>query len=863
MRSKKTLLLVAILIIVAAVGGYTAKKKFFDKKPKTPKTQITKPNLPPKRNLVESKPSGLFSETQKTDLFGLTPESISTETQPLTTTKASPFIKITLPPEKALAEGVRLTLEGVSVQSSTGKALNYFWELVAGPGEAIKIEPRNSLTPTLTMGELTQNTTFVLRLTVSDGVNESSADLKLQVFATKLEEKGALGGSIDAVAHLGENYLVGQGNELQLYDANFLKVASSLSDDFIKKIYGLHDTHQQFFAYVQSVQGKWEFVQLAANNVLIKQALEALPAEVYEFHSFYLLGKPYAYTLDPQGVKLWDLEDPKAPKLSKEMPSASTQAVHLSQYDRYLYLADETNIHLFDFNNSLLLASLSSGGSITHMETVELAVSGKPKVFLIVTVGTDRAGQGRQDYGVRLFAIEEAGKLRDEGRILLKDNPPVEAFHLIPGANKGLVVVRHQNQVSLRLVDLNTRTEIALQGIEGIGFTKLSDLETGKIKTEPVTVVADGGGLKVLSFAPKADGKTYQVAQKFMIPGLANASWVMGLNEKLLLVGDGVGGALNLVSVPDLKVVENLPVPFARQMFPAKKMTQQHFWGLLADVQPTGLKLWLFDADGDKAKVKTETLTWDNTGLNPTGFDTVQVAGKNYLAISAMPATSGGALVVKPWPAIATKVEKPIVKKGPQLTTKTPESVPSTIPMTMTYPLTEAYDVVLAPSGAYAYVATGAEGITCVDLLQGRPKSRVRLVLADFIAKGVWLSADGNLLVGAFLRPATQEILIKLYLVQDGYKMVEVGTVSGLPAYRVGAEWKVLPIAFTVDTNFLFVPIGVEGLAVYNISNPKNPSRVAQFKSGKEILGVAILGKYEKFVVAKGAQGITMVQFGF
>lgn len=868
MKSKKLFILglVLLAILLSLLGWKIYQKKFVKVKTDIQKnikqTQIINPHKDNeiKNSGLETQDTLLNNDLNKIESIPFFSESQSGQQFPsgfVTPPKKSPFIEISGATDQKIAEGSQFSMDQIQVKSLNNKPLEYYWELMDGPGDAIKIDNRNRVHPLISIGDLNKNTTFILRLSARDGDYETDVDIAIKAFAAVAISKDSFGGEIRNIIHLGDGYLLAQGNQLKWYDTNLALLGELDMGEKVKDIFVNNQDSNAKWALVHGQNDQWYYV-FVSNQILMKQVIN-LTVGVKQAYVFIYNQTPHVLTMTNDKVSLWDLTNLSQIRLVKEVANPVKEAQWMSYYGGKIYLADEFNIKLVDLSTGNLLVSIPTGGSINYFNVINIIGLGhEQKPYLLVGIGQDRSNMNRLDYGIRLYAIANDGKLNDEGRILLKGNPSVEGFHYIPNVNLGLVKIKKDDHYFLRLIDILGKKELVLQLQNPIQFNHIIDIETGKMGEQPVAIIADGSELLVLDFILPKTIEAYSVKIRNQFKSIQSAHWIHWAGDNKLLLNDSIANKLVLLNVDNTTILADEKLNSEEDIL-FNKNTKDGSWalGIIKDKLTQNVKLYEILSDD---KIKASALPWEHGEFLPQGFDVKKLSGQNYLAMAMMPKKDqgAGALLIK---RISGNVAKNINGKKPLKPVA--ETQLSQKPQEKLYPFEEAYDVVLNDKASFAYVASGKNGVTSVDLLTGEPKTRVRLRVEEFFATRIWMIQEGKILVVSFIRPNTQEVMLKFFRVEDDIKLSELGAISGIPAIKINNTLFPPQVAFTEDGNFIFVPQGKDGLAIYNVSNPLNPSKIVQIPNAVAVNAAAVLGKFEKIVMSQGEQGIKNLSFGF
>ncbi len=942
MKSKRGILLLLVLLIVGGLvfRQFTKKKPEKKKRPKppveervaepSPSPPVASPGAPPALPLapppgttpppmpmmpgVTPPPGPPFPMPPGATPAPLSPKPGATPGPQATgvprtekmDTETQPPIQISMGAPLRLAEGTSLVLEGTQVNYPGRRPLQYQWTLQSGPEDKLELQGAGEMKARLTVGDLDNPQDFILKLRVSDGLTEASGQLQVSAFPAQLRWVGQVGGAVVGVAHLGERWVTARGPNLEIYSST-LEPENQITLDFpVAQFFSIAGSAGSPLIYAQGPEGDWTVVETSSETGSRKSRLPMMGKKIRRrVVPFMIQGQPFAFALLDRGIELWNLSEPRHPRLKSSLANYLKDPLFLTFSGRNIYVADEANIHLVDFSTGQLVASVPAGGSITALATF----SSEQKNFLLAGIGTDRSHQGRRDYGLRFFEIAENGRLGGEQRVSVGEGLPVHHFKVIPGADLALLSAGPPTQLQLKMLDLKARKEIPLQFDQAPVFLALQDIETGKMDESRVAMVADGNQLRALTFQAVGTAPTqFQVGEKRTIPGIMSAAWVRTREDgKQVWVGDEgspSAGALALVDGEALTVVrtENSAGTFpVTAAFPSGVPTGVLLYQAeVSQALPAGspmAALALVDtgsaatAVDSKFGIETSGLSLGVRGpqgvLAPLGVAAwlgVEAVGPEKIPAKKNSKTATKAASPSPKPQAVTE-PKPeeklfigvaisrvsgaiggsglgILKKPLAQDAKT--FLNSDFAKTMTLvPLQDARDVAISPDGKAAFLAGGIAGVIAVDLSRLMPVSRMSLGSNEWSADRVLVSPQGNLVLGSFLHRASGRVIVKIFGVGRELALTEYGTLTGLEAVPKVAGLRVPRLAFTADQLYLFASLPGQKLAVFNLSNPAQPVKIGELTVPGDVLGVSVANRYRDLFLAMGPAGVGKVEFGF
>lgn len=839
--SKRTQLFALFgLIIILLLGGLSLKKKFWDKKPtaKVTKKKTDQAPIELKENSkipeIENplkKPESQASVEEKEkpqELFKT--ESQSTESQNsddsnVEKASISPFIPLKMGTNIRVTEGSQFSLQRVEVESKSGQPLTFFWSLKSGNPQAIVIEGHDQLHPKLIIKDIAEDEIFKLALKVSDGTYSSYDEIEIKASAVKLETVLKKGGSLDHVIHLGQNYFVTHGQEALIYDENFQQLKSFPIQGPIKRLFALHQYQQNDYVYFQNYSKKWFMFRQNSLGMSELKAIDGLGQDIISVKQFMQGNEAFVYVLKSNVLQLFSLKDPQNPQLKNELKHEASQLITMAHYERFVYLADENEIHVYDFNTKRILASLPAGGYLSDMDSFELKELNKIKGFLLLGIGKDLSKRGRMDYGLRLFSISEEGKLYDEGRIRLEGNPQVRKVHLIPGSQFALVNISQEKKKSIRLIDLKLKKELSVKNLDQTFFAQVDEIETGKIEDTPIMALADGDSLRVFNFSGLSTGQA-SIEERLQINQISAARSVKILDENRTLIWDELNSSFVIVDNNNLNIEKAIPLERIESLVLEKTSKATSLFSI---VKREG-KSFLMQLSSRDASWSINKTPLDIQGFQATGIDRVSLGAQSYLAISAMPndQAKGGALFIRPSQADQG------IQSGEEL---------SSFPKTSILPFEEAFDVVFSPDAKFIYVASGALGVTAVDAFVGQARSRVRSTDPQASAKKIWINTKGDFLFAAFQNLESQKIDLKIFAIEKGFRMSELSSIPNLNPVDTYGGMVIPEITLSQNGQFLLIPQGEAGIFVYNLFDPNQVTLVEKRAESGNHLSVGMINK--------------------
>ncbi len=891
MKSKKGLILIVILLLLggALTWQFVGKKKSKPAKTdraKAPQAQ-TEPEAQPKETVPdgeepvgegdtptpiapedlapedETEP-GLDGEVPQDGEIAPSPEAPGGEiprAQP-GETESQPLIQVKMGEALRLAEGTTLYLENTQITYAGKRPLQYQWELVSGSSEKIDLQAKSEPKALITLGNLEAPEEFTLGLKVTDGLTETTEQIRITGFPAQLKMGSQVGGAFTGVQHMGDKWVVLRGQTLEIFSHDLKSLAQIPLPDSVIEYFATVDKSGKGSIFVQDPRGAWTLWQHDPVTAFHSTRLSMMGMKIHRVVPFVLEDQPYVFALLERNIELWNLSDPKKPRLKSALSTQLRNPRTMTYLGRNLFVADEDNIETIEFSTGQPVASVPSGGSVTALQTYSL----DKKNFLMATIGKDRTTKGRQDYGIRIFEIAPGGRLGQERRITVGEGGPVEAAYVIPGTEQAMLKLTSGGEIHLGLYDLRREKLLPLNFAKAPNFISLAGFATGKIEDTPVALIADGNQLRVLKFqAQGSPPQSYQVQESQNIPGILSASWVQASSDgSNLWVGDEgtlAGGALARLQGPQLQITSthNLPGVFPAAMAVATEQDLTAVLNLVEDPQavPVGqaegsLSLFAFSGETPGAPSKLVLgLKTEQGELRPLG---VALRGdeaglKVGIAISRVAGALGGAglaLWQKPKETTASAFLQQDFAKSMELIA-----------------LPDARDVVFSQDGQGAFLASGTEGVIAVNLQTKNPVARMSLGSKDWFADRLLLAHNGKMLLASFINPANRQVIVKIFGILEKFQMQEYGTLTGLKAVETVEGLKAPGMALTQDDLYLFVPLGGNRLSAMNLSNPARPFEITSRELSGEIRDVALANKFKDVFVALGSLGVAQLEFGF
>lgn len=915
MKSKKGLLFIVLLLLLA--GGlywqfiYKKKSKPAPKaKAPVEKAEQERPLAPPKPAAEPASPETLPGKTPPPPQPGLpegAPEGAQLpeggppppppdaseggipKAQP-GTAETQPLIQIDLEDSMRLAEGTTFYMEEAKVDYGGKRSLKYQWELISGPEEKIEIQGKNELKALITLGNLEQPQDFVLGLKVTDGLTESIQQIKITGFPAKLQGVSRTGGAFTQVQHMGDKWVILRGQTLEIRNKDLKTIAQIPVETGVKNYFTTVDKTGQGSLFVQDPKGSWALYRYDPLEEFKVTRLPMMGNKIRKVVPFELNGDPYIFALLEKSVELWNLKDPKRPRLKSSLRTQLKDPMYLSFLGRNLFVADEDNIETIEFSTGQPVASVASGGSITALQTYAL----DDKQYLMAAIGKDRTAKQRQDYGLRLFEIGSGGRLGQERRVAIGEGAAVESAYVIPGTQQAMVKLLKEGQLNLGLYDLQKEKLLPLNFDKKPEFISIADLATGKIDGTPVALIADGNQLRVLSFQGEGTPpQSFQVKETQAFPGLLRAIWIISDAEgQNIWVGDEgstSGGAIARLEGPQLKVLSSTNVSGMVPLAAAGDRNQ-NLVGVLnlvgdpknlpMDQAEGSLSLFALDATdpGKSSKVFLGQKTAEGE-LRPLGLDLGLPAApeapkskaKEKSTDEADPsneapkAPASGTLLG----VAISRVSGALGGAGLGLFTKGRDQSNEAFlqqdlsGMMDLVPLPAARDVALTQDGKGAFLASGVDGVIGVQLQDKNPVARMSLGTKDWFADRVQLAHNGTFLLASFLNPGSRQVILKIFGIGENMQMQEYTTLTGLMAIETVEGLRAPGMALTSDDLYLFFPKAGKRLVVMNLSNPAKPFEITSLELMGEIRDVSLAAKFKKVLVALGSLGVVQLEFGF
>lgn len=809
------------------------------------------------------------------------------------TAETQPLIQIDLEESMRLAEGTTFYVEEAKVKYGGKRDLKYQWELISGPEEKIEIQGKNELKALITLGNLEQTQDFVLGLKITDGLTESTQQIKLTGFPASLRPVARTGGAFTQVQHMGDKWVILRGQTLEIRDKELKTLARIPIETGVKNYFTTVAASGKGALYVQDPKGSWALYQYDPVSEFKKTRLPMMGNKIRKVVPFELNGDPYIFALLEKSIELWNLKDSKRPRLKSSLRTQLKDPMYLSFLGRNLFVADEDNIETIEFSTGQPVASVASGGSITALQTYAL----EDKQYLLASIGKDRTAKKREDYGLRLFEIGAGGRLGQERRVAIGDGAAVESAYVIPGTQQAMVKLLKEGQVNLGLYDLRKEKLLPLKFDKKPEFISIADFATGKIEASPVALIADGNQLRILSFQGEGSPpQAFQVKETQAFPGLLRANWIISDAEgQNIWVGDEgstSGGAIARLEGPGLKVLSSTNVSGMVPLAAAVDRNQNLVGVLNLVGDPKGLpmdhaegSLSLFALDATKPGTPSKVFLGQKTPegeLRPLGIDLGVTPSpeapkaKEKEKPTAKPDPSDQSIETPKAQASGTLLGVAISRvsgalggaglglfnKGQDQSSEAflQQDLPALMDLV---PLPAARDVAITRDGSGAFLASGIDGVIGVQLKDKNPVARMSLGSKEWFADRVQLAQNGQFLLASFINPGNRQVIVKIFGIGENMQMQEYTTLTGLKALETVEGLRAPGMALTSDDLYLFVPMSGNRLVVMNLSNPAKPFEITSVELMGEIRDVSLAAKFKKVLVALGSLGVVQLEFGF
>jgi len=712
------------------------------------------------------------------------------------------------------------------------------------------------------------------------------------------------------VERIGEMTYVSRGRTLEIYDPLMNLVAKTDLESPLMEMAGF-SFQSHSYLYVLTEAGEWLLIDVTDPKGVGKTTIQKNGAffknlRIWEPKTASPTPELFITALDQGNGMLWSFNDPANPQVKLQLKGSYKDPRKLLLWGKNLYLADAESLSTLDGTNGILTASLPAGGVVTGLDVVER--QGKP--FLVVSLGGGEKGPGVGDLGLRIFEIGVAGKLGNERRIHLKGNPSVERLHVVPFTTKLLLGVKLKEELSLRVFDLATESEVPLDLPADLKFAALFDFATGRLNNIPMAVVADASALRVLKFSPVGNPPTrYKVeSAKTSFSTLAAGGVRMGPGETsvfLLDLGSMINPlvpALQEISTADFSTKNTLVLGDGSYLsdFALTDRPKFNFAVNLNDASP------LSPESQKSSGAPAQTLPSETQPAAPASGASVRGSAEGKLRVFATDTKPMSfflsvarlfgdqkegnesrplgidALINPNGILVATAVGKISgmgLRTGLTLIRIPPEGDPSAVlkgdlSQKMTYiPLADARDVRLSRDGKWALVAAGIEGLAVVDIEKNKVviKSNPQ---QGALADRVLLSNDQKKVFVSFLSassiPNAEEsgevagvpASMSIFYFDEG-KLGVWGAIKGLSSFTLPYGVRAASGALSSDDLYLFVANGRKGVWAYNASDPSSPVLIAKLPTHGIATAVTVGQKYKNIYIADLVNGLEMAEFGF
>ncbi|MCB1214358.1 MAG: hypothetical protein KDK66_02660 [Deltaproteobacteria bacterium] len=839
MKSKRLIWLSSLLVILLVVALW----QFWPKSKKSNKDQ----------GLIgteEIKDFGEVESKKESPPQAPLPSQAPPTTAPVSAPPPSSLL-VKAPDRLSVAEGSSFYLQGFQVTYQGKNKLVYDWKLIKGPSDKIEWVklPESPSELQILIGNLSEKTDFVISLKVSDGVQEAEDRVTLTGVPAKLKLVQQLGGELLDLQALGDQWLALWGRSLQLY-SNQGSLIQRAQLDFVPQALFVPQpaTLKEFL--VQDKQGDWYWIQLGEEGIQSQRQLPMLGNKVSYLKSLNLRGKPYALARLPEGVELWNFEDARKPKLKNSLKISLDPQARLALWEQSLFVVGEQEIQVYELTSSRLLASLPSGGSPQDLQII----SWKQKNYLALSIGQDRTGQARQDYGLQLFEISTDGRLGSARRLPLKE--PMESFLWL--AN-GYFVFNFANlpskafdfnftEKSISLPSLSAlgpypqlwrssyinQIQVWLRGASALALINLSDLKGELLEThssvdEVLWLKAQGdtdlwlgekrSGTYTLKLLSQAD---LSLKQAWSLAGeLRN---LVVFKKQALILSHGEEEKATLGSIALISpVTSNASQASQELQAPSKKLS------------------WLPGEWGSSLSDK-QIMAWD--------LDFKETQQKQNLAVAVSASPSGGDQEgVLFWSQKAgDDLNKLLVQDLSEQSQLLNQS--------------GAKNLSLSQDGRALIVAAGLNGLVVFDLERLQVVTRLSFGEAWSVSR-VEISPTGNLVLASIVELATGRTVLKLFSINPDLRLEEYANLGDLPSWQSHQTWENSSWALTYDDYYLFLPKRGGKLEVYNLSLPTKPFAIAELNLGSEVLSVTLAKQFKEVFVALGKDGLAKLNFGF
>lgn len=824
---------------------------------------------------------------------GATPESAPSLVAPPPINSGT--LSVSAGGEKKVSEGSYFLVEDAQALSPLGKPLTYQWSVVGGPASKIQIVKGDALQASFKVLEIAEATPFVLRLTVSDGAEQASSDLKVTAYPAQLTLKSHLGGITRQVERLGDLTYVSRGRTLEIYDASFNLIDKVNLENPALEL-SAFSLKGKNYLYAITEAGEWWLLDLTDPKNVGKSLVQKSGASFHDLKVVSANEEAYGIALEKDRALLWNLSNPALPQVKAELKGPYQDLKKALLVGKKIYLADRSNLNSIDGATGILNAAIPAGGSISGLDIVENA----GKLQLVASLGSSE-DKKPADYGLRVFEIGPAGKLINEQRFRLKGNPPIERMLSFPKSSKLLLAAQAKDRLELRAFDLATKTEVPLDFASDPKLAILLDMASGLLNNLPVVILADASALKVLKLSPGAAPNRLKIenlkvsystlaagAVKLLpsanslflmdfgsmqnpnLPALLEISTIdLSLKSSLALGDNSYFSDFALTPFPKFNFAANLDDENAGDSVPESAASQPAVPGAAATSQPAPankdgfLRAFTMDPKASRSVLSAARLFGGSKGGNasrPFGMD-AKALGGNIVLATAVAKVSGvgfksGLYVLR----IPGTADPALFLKGD-------------LSQALSYiPLSDARDVKISENGKWALVAAGAEGLAVIDLeknqLAGKqnpsPGATADRLLISNDQKKIFLSCLEMGPAPAEASAAMPAIPASLYIYYFNEGQLGLwGSVKGLSSVSLPYAVRTGSFDLSSDDIYLFVANGVEGVRVYNASDPSSPVLINKLPTFGLAVSVAVGNKYKNIYIADLINGLEMAEFGF
>ncbi|MBL7686176.1 MAG: hypothetical protein JNK65_09125, partial [Deltaproteobacteria bacterium] len=754
-----------------------------------------------------------------------------------------------------------------------------------------------------------------LRLTASDGQAQSSGDVKVNAFPVKLSLKNHMGGITRQVERLEDQTYVSRGRSLEIYDAQYNLLGKVDLDEPISEMVAF-SMQSKNNLYVLTEKGEWWLLDVTNPSSPVKVSIQNQGA-FYKNLRVSLVGSEWWLTaLDKNKAYMWALNDPSHPQLKLELKGAWKDLKQVLLEGKSIYLVDATQLYVLDAANGILTASLPSGGNVNALTLA----SNSQKNFLVLGLGESTQGSQVIEGGLRVFEIAVGGKLINEKRFALKGLRSIEKMIPLQGTSQVLLGVKTTASFSLKMFDLSTESELSLDLPSDLRLITLFDIAVGKTQNLPVAILADASALKMIQLSPvgnlgnqfkaslmknststlaaggiqlSADGQSLYLLDfgsmiHPMVPALLQlnpqdlsllSSWVLGDGSYL--------SDITLTSLTSLNFASNLNDQMASESAPAETQKKSESLPLKIETQKTALlskpakapstsispppsakgadgalRVFSRELKNLKGMVSSGLVFGEPKGIQnsltrtrPLGMD-AQVINNQVVLATAVGSSTG----------LSNKAGLQVIRfaSDADLALLLRENFAGKSNLIS---LKDARDVKISSDGKWVLVAAGVEGLVLVDLENNKVVSRINPV-PGMSADRVLLSHDQKRIFVSSLTSLGGEgasnvsASMHIYYFEAG-KITIWGEITGLQSISLPYAMRSGGMALSEDDNYLYVANALEGLAVYNVSNPTLPVRIANLSTHGLVADVAVGQKYKDIYIADLLNGLEKAEFGF